>query len=305
MKKFVLFIFLIIFSCKTKNFDRTVYYQKVIAIDSALRYGKDTLATIKKYKKLFSKYDVQNHKKYKEYEYYLMLCDKKNISFGSKKNLYKLIDLITPYKMYYKDFSFFKKHGIDSMAVLKRMAEREQKYNKIINDSCETAFYRDQHYRENQYDSITIFNDNKNIKFFRWCLENYGYPSREKIGPLKGNVDFDYIFFRHVISYDYYHELKDDLIQYIKSGECDPYSYVRMVDRYQVQFKHQNKHGPYGYMRALTVLDEVIDSVSINKNRKSIGLPSLRHSSLYRNDTIQILKINGFNTIKKSRNNHQ
>lgn len=277
-----------------KNFDRIEYYQNVLVIDSAFRYQKDTIATIKDYKKLFSKYDVQNHRKYKEFEKYLVLCDLKNQSFGGKKSLYKLIDLITPHKIWYTDFSFFNKYGIDSLSVIKRMKNRELKYNKILNDSCNIAFYRDYHFRANGYDTLTMINDKKNINFFKWCLTNYGYPSREKIGPLKNlYFNFDEIFFVHVISYDYYPELKEKLIFYVKSGECDPYYYVDMVDRYHVEYINKKTHGPFGYRRGM-ILDEVIDSVSINKNRKAIGLPSLKHSALYRKDSTQILKIKGF-----------
>ncbi len=301
----VLFCFVTLCSCKMKDFDRIEYYQNVLVIDSAFRYENDTIATIKNYKKLFSKYGVQNHRKYKEFERYAVLCDKKNKNFGGKRNLYKLIDLITPNKFWYKDFSFFKKHSMDSLSVLKRMEKRELKYNKIINDSCEIALYRDQHFRENGYDTLTMINDKKNINFFKWCVKNYGYPSREKIGPLKNQYgDFDSIFFIHAFVYDYYPELKEKLMFYIRTGECDPYYYADMVDRFHVVKVNSNTHGPYGYRRGM-VLDEVIDSVSINKNRRTIGLPSLKHSTLYRKDTTQILKINDFNTIKKKRNNHK
>ena len=77
---------------------------------------------------------------------------------------------------------------------------------------------------------------------------------------------------------------------YIKSGDCDPYYYANMVDRFHIKKINTEKHGPYGYRRGM-VLDERIDSISINKNRKAIGLPSLKHSILYRKDSTQILKL--------------
>lgn len=220
MKNAILFCLLFtLFSCKIKEFNRIEYYQSVLAIDSTFHHQNDTIATIKSYKKLFSKYNVQNHRKYKEFERYLVLCDKKNKNFGGKKKLYKLIDLITPYKIWYTDFSFFNKYGIDSLSVIKRMKNRELKYNKILNDSCNIAFYRDYHFRANGYDTLTMINDKKNITFFKWCLKNQGYPSREKVGPLKNPYfNFDEIFFVHVFVYDYYPELKEKLMFYIKSG---------------------------------------------------------------------------------------
>lgn len=224
----------------------------------------------------------------REFETYALLSHLKGKKFGGKKSLYELIDIITPNKFWYKDFSFFKYYGIDSLEVLKRIKLREEKYNKILNDSFEIAYYRDQHFRKDGYDELTKINDLKNINLLKWTLKNYGFPSPAKIGPLKyPDPDVQSLLLIHFPGYkDGFLFFKKELIQYIESGDCDPYDYAVMVDRQQTTYIDPTK-SLYGLYNPYEI--PPYDTLRIDKNRKSIGLRGLKHNSKVPKDMKQIL----------------
>lgn len=291
MKKIgLIFVILLFVSCKTKKFNHIVYYNKVNGIDSVFRFEKDTMVTIKNYKKLFRKYNPRNQERMREFETYILLSHLKNKNFGGKKSLYKLIDLITPYKIWYKDYSFFKLYGIDSLKVVKQIKLREQKYNKILNDSFQVAYHRDQHFRKDGYDTLTRINDLKNIELMKWTLKNYGFPSPEKIGPLKtGYEDIIFVLLAHVHDYDGYHFYKKELYKYVKTGSCNQRYYAMMIDRY-IAFHGDSTSSDYG-SKVSTYETFPYDTIRIDKNRKLLGLMGMKHYSKVPKDMKQILVI--------------
>ena len=261
-----------------------------MAIDSILRFHKDTLTVVHKYKRHFKKYKPFNQERLREYETYIFLSHKLNMNFGGKKSLYKLIDLITPYKYRYKDYSFFKKYGIDSLEVLKRMKKRERKYNQILIDSFTVAFERDQSTRKNGYTNETSLADLKNFNLLKWSLKNHGFPSTEKVGALtKWHYDDFYsILLIHFMDLDKYVYCKENLLQNVKSGECVPYHFASMVDRYETEVL---KNKDYYNVRKTGDDLTVEDSIKIDKNRMSLGLPRMKHASLLPGRHLQILKL--------------
>lgn len=204
--------------------------------------------------------------------------------------MYKLIDLITPHKVWYKDYSFFKYYGIDSLEVLHRIKLREQKYNKILNDSFQVALYRDQHFRKDGYNELTKLNDLKNIELMRWALKNYGFPSPLKIGPLKNsNGDIQFLLLSHVVSYhDDYYFYKNEMLKYLKNGDVDPRDFAEMIDKFNTTQLNQIKS-----LYALWNPQEMppYDTLRIDKNRKLIGMRGLKHNSIVQKDMKQILVI--------------
>lgn len=283
-------LLLLLISCKTRNIDHIVYYNKINDIDSVYRFHHDTSATIKNCKKLFRKYGVHNQERLREFETYILLSHLKGKNFGGKKSLYELIDIITPNKYWYKDFSFFKYYGIDSLEVLRRISTREKKYNKILNDSFQIAFYRDQHFRRNGYNDSTILNDKKNIQLLRRSLKNIGFPSPAVIGPLKGyDQDIQYLLLSHVVSYkEDYLFYKEELFKHLKSGHVDPRDYAEMIDKYNTVFLDSAKS-----QYALWNPQELppYDTLKIDKNRKFLGLRGLKHNSKVPKTMKQILVI--------------
>ncbi len=58
-----------------------------------------------------------------------------------------------------------------------------------------------------------------------------------------------------------------------KSGDCPPLSYAMMFDSHHVFV--EKKSTKYGF----SAINSTMDSVEVNRNRKKIGLPSLKHSN--------------------------
>ncbi|SUX47001.1 hypothetical protein [Chryseobacterium indoltheticum] len=261
-------------ACKKKNPD-IAYYNKVNEIDSIYRMADNPELAIAEYQKLYKKYYPKNQENRDEYEKYITLAEGKNIDFGGKKSLYKLIDLIAPYGNRYKKYlPLFKKYGIDSTEVKKEMADWKKGLNKTLIDSFTVAMMRDQ---EGRYDDTILMAKNvkKNAALLMWTFDKYGFPSIEKMGTIGNNDVFFAMptFLTHMIeSKEYYPYIKKKLLEYVKSGDCLPRDYAIMVDRENI---NNNKPSEYGY----TLMIDIQDSAQINRNRKSIGLPSLKHSA--------------------------
>ena len=282
---FILLIFIV--SCKTKPVNYITYYNKVNEIDSTFRFQRDTITTIKKYRKLFRKYPPKNQERISEFETFVKIADIKNKKFGGQKSLFKLIPLVAPNWKYKKEdqdfFELYKRYGIDSLKIEQKISIWKKGLNKQLVDSFSLAFIRDQ---ENNRDDVFLFtkNDKKNGRLLLWTFENYGYPSLQKIG-LYGNNEVHMpmsSLFLHMPWQDQYLEIQKKILEYVKSGDCPPRDYAGMVDRYLLQVK--NEDILYGYYISY---DTVLDTIKVNKNRKSIGLPSLQHTAIIRKDFLK------------------
>ncbi|AZA79213.1 hypothetical protein EG347_17715 [Chryseobacterium sp. G0186] len=284
----ILILSLFIFSsCKNRELNYITYYNNVNKIDSIYRFKKDTLSVIEEYRKLFRKYAPRNQERIQEYETYIILADKYHKNFGGKKSLYKLIPLIAPYDRKYKDFySLYKRHGIDSMEVRQKIAKWRKSLNKQLVDSFTIAFIRDQQEGRGNFELMRK-NDKKNARLLKWTFENYGYPSLQKIS-FDGNKG---IFMpmanllSHMPGSEHYPYFEKKILEYVKSGECPPYDYATMVDRQYLQFI--KKDIPYGVYRGH---GDIKDSVKTNYNRRSIGLPGLKHTRIITKDFFINLK---------------
>jgi hypothetical protein len=262
-----------VFSCKSKNY--ITYYNKVNSIDSVYKINRDTVVFIKRYKKLFKKYNPPtSYGTYSKYETYIVFADKYKKNFGEKKSLYKLLDLVAPYNEHYKTlFPLCAKYGIDSLNVEHKIASSKNSRNKQLIDSFSVAFVRDQ--KLGRSDSLTIVkNDRINAGLLKWTIENYGYPSPQKIGMTGNNGVFMPMltFLSHMGGGvpEYYPYFKDVLLKYVKSGECSPREYATMIDRHEHENKREILYGEY--------LFNFSDLKKINRNRRSIGLKNLTHN---------------------------
>lgn len=269
-------ILFIISSCKNRNLNYITYYNQVNNIDSIYRFKKDIQTTVKQYKKLFRQYLPLNQNRIEEYETYIRLSDQQNKNFGGKKSLRKLIFLIAPYWQYKKKDStlmhLFQKNGITPKEIEQDIAEWKNKNNRKLIDSFSVAFQRDQDSRKNNLDIIK--NDKKNAEMLKWMFENEGFPSIQKIGLWNNNLFIPVgPLLLHMADYDEYHQyFKTKILEYVKSGECPPRDYAAMIDRY---YLYVLKKDPPYYI--YVGHSSVKDSTAINRNRKSIGLPSIKH----------------------------
>lgn len=267
---FVIFLFTLT-SCKK---DYIVYYNKVNEIDSIYRMANNPKLAIEKYENLFDEYSPKNQERIEEYATYITLSDKYNIDFGGKKSLYKLIPLISPYDNEYKKYlSLFKKYGIDSIEVKEKIADWKKELNQQMIDSFAIAKKRDQEGRP--FDTMTVRkNVEKNAKLFKWTFEKFGFPSQQKIGSFPMLT-----LLTHMSeSKTFYPYLETKVKEYVISGDCPPLYYAMMVD---ANGFYIGKSTYYGMGRSFL---KEIDSTTINKHRKSIGLPSVKHTERIKKD---------------------
>lgn len=279
LSKDLLQLFLIIslvmfYSCQNKNYIN--YYNKVNEIDSVYRFQKDSLTVIKEYRKLFRKYPPKNQERIQELETFIMLANKHNKSFGGKKTLRKLVSAMAPYQNAYTQYQdLYSKYKLDSIVVKEDIIKWKSNLNRKLVDSFTVAFIRDQQDGRSKK-NIFIANDKKNAKLLKWTLENYGFPSINKIGII-GNQDvfmpMDNLL-SHMSQTEYFSFFKEEILKSVRYGECPPRFYAIMVDRYNLSRKDMNiLYGTYTGSS-----NEIIDTITIDKNRRSIGLPSLKHT---------------------------
>lgn len=277
---FLMSIIFFLISCKTREKNYINYYNEVNKIDSIYRIAKKPEFAIKKYKKLFRKYEPRNQERIDEFENYIYLSDKYGRNFGGKKTLTKFIRVIAPYKNSYKNhLTIFKKYGIDSIQAKTEVQNWENSRNKILMDSITTLFIRDQEGKRADIDLMKK-NYTKNANLMKWIFENYGYPSLQKIGssPLL-------TLFSHFSASDEYPYFENKLKEYVKKGECPPIIYTTMVDRYHLEVKKDD------ILYATYIGNSIItDSAQVDRNRKSIGLPTMKHNKKMTKDFFQKLK---------------
>ena len=279
----------IIISCKTRETNYITYYNKVNEIDSIYRIAQRPKLAIKKFRKLFKEFQPKNQERIEEFENYIYLSDKYQENFGGKKNLYKFITLIAPYRNAYQEhLPLFKKYGIDSLEAANKTDLWVRSREKVLMDSITTLFIRDQEGRRLDI-NISARNDLKNAKLMKWIFDNYGYPSLQKVGVF-GNDDVFLpmsTFFNHMSASEDYPYFEKKLKRYLEMGDCTPREYSTMVDRYHLQvLKDKMLYGSY------IGVDGISDTIQVNKNRKSVGLPSLKHNNIITKDFLKKLNKN-------------
>ena len=279
----------IIISCKTRETNYITYYNKVNEIDSIYRIAQKPKLAIKKFRKLFKEFQPKNQERIEEFENYIYLSDKYQENFGGKKNLYKFITLIAPYRNAYQEhLPLFKKYGIDSLEAANKTDLWVRSREKVLMDSITTLFIRDQEGRRLDI-NISARNDLKNANLMKWIFDNYGYPSLQKVGVF-GNDDVFLpmsTFFSHMSASQDYPYFEKKLKRYLEMGDCSPREYSTMVDRYHLQvLKDKMLYGSY------IGVDGISDTIQVNKNRKSVGLPSLKHNNIITKDFLKKLNKN-------------
>ncbi|MFP8896168.1 hypothetical protein [Chryseobacterium sp. EZn1] len=274
---FLLIALLSLTSCK-KNY--ITYYNKVNEADSIYRMANNPKLAVKEYRKIFEEYTPKNQDRIEEYATYITLADQYHEDFGGKKSLYQLISLVAPYGDEYRKYlPLFNKYGIDNPSVEQKITEWKQGLDKKLIDSFKIALIRDQEGRPLDT-ALTRKNVEKNAKLLIWTFKNYGFPTPEKIGwfPMP-------TFISHMVeSKKDYPFIKDKLLEYVKSGDFSPRDYARMEDTYLGSHKKITR---YGFN-----MIPVQDSTQIDRNRKSLGIPSMKHSSKIRKDYLKKKKQN-------------
>lgn len=258
-------------SCRSKKVNYINYYQRVNTIDSIYRIAKQPKMALKEYRKLFRKYEPKNQDYIEEYRTYITLADKYHKRFGGKKSLNKLILLVAPDESdYRKLFPLFTKYNMDSIEVKQKVENWKKNLNHKLVDSFNNALVRDQLGRP--LDRILVDkNVDKNANLLLWTFKNYGFPSIQKIGE-----SFMPTLLSHMIRSKKYPEIKEKVFGYLKNGDLPPFEYALMADTYDSTL---NTRAIYQFRD-----DSILSKTQVDKNRKSIGLPSVKHASQIRRD---------------------
>lgn len=272
-------IFLCFAACKNKNISNNYinYYNTALTIDSLFVIKKDTLQTIESYKKLFSIYEPKNLNQSKEYEVLIKLMSSKS-SDNIKDKLMTLTRINAPRWKYSKKdntlLEIYQKNGIDTLMVSNQiMTWNNTNANNILLDSLRVVFKR---FQQSENSDIFSKNDELNAKFLAWTFKNHGYPSSAKTTNWYSENDYisiSQLLFRMTLSPDF-RKFKDQILEYVKSGECAPQDYAEMIDKYNSE---NNLEPSYGFFIKNI---PIRDTLTINKNRKLIGLQKIQDQKI-------------------------
>lgn len=272
----VLFLLFVLTACR-KQSNYIEYYNRVNEIDSINRIAKKPELARKEYKRLFRKFEPKNQERIEEFKTYILLSINQNKKFGGIRNLDKLLIFTAPYGDEYKDlYPLYEKFGLDSIQVKSKIIKWKNGLNHVLIDSMSVLSIRDQENRgENENWDLQKIKDKKNANLMRWVLENYGYPSVNRIGIFGNNHTLMSMssFFSHMAFSDEFPYFERKLREYVKTGDCPPRDYATMVDRNLLQVKQ--KEILYGVYIGHSIIS---DTIQTDKNRKKIGLPSLSHN---------------------------
>jgi len=265
-------------SCKSKNY--IDYYSRVNKADSILRFHRDSLQVVKNYRKIFRKFEPKNQERIQELSNYINISHRLNRNFGGKKTLKKYIFIEANRGLAYNKFSdIYKEYNLSEDEVQATLKQAKQFLNRRLVDSFSVAFLRDQE-QGREVDDIMRVNDKKNADLLKWTLENHGYPSIQKIGVMGNKEVFMPMdnFLGHMIESEHYPYFEKELLKAVKNGDCPPRNYATMVDKYNLWIvKKETIYGAYQ-------LPEAPDTISIDRKRREIGLPSLAHTRLITRD---------------------
>lgn len=123
----------------------------------------------------------------------------------------------------------------------------------------------------NKIDSVDKWNTSRLVEIF----ENHGYPSPKKLGLSNSNSNFDRkvaTLLLHTKSTIRNKFFLPKIKGSVENGSCDPLIYGFLVDQLLVYEGKSQKYGTYNTHQEL-----IIDS--INKSRKTIGLPNYGYES--------------------------
>ncbi len=168
----------------------------------------------------------------------------------------------------------FQNTNLTTKEILSLNEKYKQNVNLELKDSLIEMQRLDQLYRGKDRDKEIKREDSIDLihkkLIFRW-LENEELPDGRIIDSY---VSFG-IFFNHIsddVSAEEDKFIKNKLLKAIKKGKAQPDNLLMYLER---QFyDRKEKQSPFGSFNFLQV---PIDTITVNKNRKDIGLPSLQY----------------------------
>ncbi len=160
----------------------------------------------------------------------------------------------------------------------KLRSDYELQVNRRLRSEIHEMMHTDQMYRNNGYkqlkqDSIDRINTKKLIEIF----EEIGYPNNKNVGHYSldhTHTDIGTILLHTEDSIRLAYFVPK-LIEFVRSGQCNPLEVGRLLDQYQLYNGQPQTHGTYQSQEG--GLAPMIPNLGVvNKNRIGIGLPSLQ-----------------------------
>lgn len=284
MKKIIFYFFILqIISCSSVRNDNYIdYYPKVYEADSLMLFAKNNKLAFKKYKQIFKTYPPKNTEFYDEYENYIKLGFDLNKNFGGRKSVENLIKLNAGWWKYKKDDSIltkiYRKYSFDEKQVNAIISDWNSGLNHTLIDSISLIKKRDQLFRgKKEQERFDKINETSLMNIF----ETYGYPNYNKIGVFNSddkNLNLISVI-NHMSNSSNYDYFEKKLLEFVKNEECDPIIYAMFIDRKKSLTNSEMQYGVW--------TNKISDTITINKHRKSIGLPSFQYH-------LKMMKIRGF-----------
>lgn len=132
--------------------------------------------------------------------------------------------------------------------------------------------YRNGQYQENKQDSIDKINTNR----LREIFEQFGYPNDQVIGSYSvDRINTDIItMLLHTSDSIRMSYFVPKLKEYVKTGVCSPKTLGQVIDQFYLYNNQPQTHGTYEAQNS-KYANMIADRKQVDKNRISIGLPSL------------------------------
>ena len=280
-----IFLFTVILSCKTREVNYIPYYLKTYTADSLYITG-DYQKSFKILDDLSKNYALLNPIETRDLELYIKTAQLTG-NYGVLKPAIKNLVSTWDYRPEHIEYDSlmkeaWKKANISEKEIQKWEEICKRNINWTLRDTLITMTTNDQIFRKGSgvdlvRDSVDISHKNLLINIF----EKYGYPDFRMVGYPKDGERTDLgTIYLHIFDqltdeeFEYY---KTHLLKYIKEGKANPNYLANLVDRTTYTNEHKTIYGTYG--THISWGDKMVefDTIEINRNRKSIGLPSVEY----------------------------
>lgn len=164
-----------------------------------------------------------------------------------------------------------------------KIAELKQKYigkiNWTLRDTIGAMHYADQLYRGKdrgkkvkREDSVDLVH----IDLLKYLFKKYGYPDNRLVGDISipGSV------FNHIsnnLNEKDYQYFRDELFKFLKHGSAVQHQITMFVDKREYDRNQRTVYGTFGTHESFGDRMIKFDTAEINKNRRLIGLPSVKY----------------------------
>lgn len=284
MKNVVIFVCaILLISCSKKlkpdNDYIKNYYQLIYSADVEFE-SKNYRKAFEFYQKAFNNCDPINTPEFNELRKFTELCAIIGKDKLASEFIEKNLKIGSEIKWYMNDSIYsrvFKTRK--GKELLRKYDEIHKNFLKNVNMELRKEIQEmqrlDQLYRRSnqiKQDSIDIVNTKKIILIFN----EYGYPNEKIIGNSSidkkiTSISTILLHTKDSIRMNYF---VPKLTEYVKNGQCSPKTLGFLIDQFHLYNGNPQTHGTYRSQNS-KYATMITDKTEINRNRISIGLPTL------------------------------